>query len=143
MSFSQLVEVTDSDEHTSLLRYGINYDRKKFHAKYPELERKGTNVLAYCASSSSTKKKSFPTLTPELPSSVTQAGPQHPRVAETARRGQGRPGLVHVQFVGQPPTKHSFRCRCYKPFLFFSFLLLSISKSLSLSPSVYLAMKHL
>ena len=26
------VEVTDSDRHSSLLRYGVNYDRKKFYS---------------------------------------------------------------------------------------------------------------
>jgi hypothetical protein len=31
------VEVTDNDNHSSLLRYGINYDRKKFYSTVPGL----------------------------------------------------------------------------------------------------------
>jgi hypothetical protein len=37
-----MVEVTDSDKHSSLLRYGINYGREKF---YLPLERKKIKTL--------------------------------------------------------------------------------------------------
>ena len=46
---------------------------------------------------------------PELPASVAETRPQHPRVAEAARRREGRSRLVHVELVGQPETQHPFR----------------------------------